>query len=178
MIGKRFVLAHDRRGLSPIFATILLATIIIVVGSIAFLFANNLTTNAKNNYVETMVNSEQSISEGVSFENIAYSSSTATLTAWIHNFGAANNLKVDLVFIYNASDVNHALLGAYSGNSISALSTLDSPTHLISGNCLNNGQEGSFTVAFGQSLTLQTGVMYSIRLVTNSGSSFICEFTP
>ena len=44
-----------KRALSPIFATMLLAAIVIVFGSVAYYFSSNLTTTATNNYASTIV---------------------------------------------------------------------------------------------------------------------------
>lgn len=167
----------DRRGLSPIFATVLLATIVIVVGSVAFYFSSNLVTNAANQYTGTISGSQQSISERIGFENVVYNpSSPATLTVYIINCGAANNLQINSIFIY---DVNHNIVGQpYSGSSsISALFPIDgsSPTP-IPGNSLNVGKEGYFTVTLNG--TLAHGSAYTIDLITSSQSRFNYDFTP
>ena len=106
--------SRDKRALSPIFATVLLATIIIVFGSIAYYYSNNIVTTSTNDYGKTMSNSQQSIAERIGFENVVYSSSPATLTVYIINSGGSNNIKLNSVFIY---DTNHAIVGVYSGNS-------------------------------------------------------------
>jgi len=167
----------DRRGLSPIFATVLLATIVIVVGSVAFYFSSNLVTTAANQYTGTLSGSQQSISERIGFENVVYNPSLpATLAVYIINCGSANNLQINSIFIY---DSNHNIVGQpYSGSSsISALFPIDgvSPTP-IPGNSLNNGKEGCFTVTLNG--TLVHGSVYTINLITNSGSKFNYDFTP
>jgi FlaG/FlaF family flagellin (archaellin) len=179
-LGKLGIWSRDRRALSPIFATVLLATIILIFGSVAYYYATNLTTTATNNYVNTLSNSQQSMGEGISFENVVYTPpqtsppTNAILTVSIINWGSANNVKIDSVFLYDAS---HNIAGgspySYSDGSISPLTFIDGGT--IPGNSLNVGQEGYFTVTLGASLT---DPIYTIHLITQSGSYFDYEFTP
>jgi hypothetical protein len=178
-LRKFGVWSRDKRALSPIFATVLLASIIIIFGSVAYYYASNITTNATNNYVSTLSDSQQAMSERLGFENVVYTQSPAILTIYIINCGSANNVKINSVFLY---DTSHQIVGVYSGspNPISVLKPIDygipTPTP-ISGNSLNVGQEGYFTVAMtGPSLT--TGSIYTIHLVTTSGSSFDYDFAP
>ena len=156
----------------------LLATIILIFGSVAYYYASNVTTTTTNNYSSTMSNSQQSIAERIGFENVLYSPSPASLTVYIINSGGSNNIKINTVFIY---DTNHNIVGAYSGNGqISALypisSVTPSPTP-IQGNALNVGKEALFFVTLnGPSLT--PGSIYTIHVITQSGSAFNYEFTP
>jgi hypothetical protein len=175
-LGKFGVWSRDKRALSPIFATVLLATIIIVFGSVAYYYASNITTAATNNYVGTLSDSQQSIAERIGFENVVYSSSSpATLTVYIVNCGSANNVKIGSVFLYDSS---HNIVGVYSGSSqISGLSPLGTP---IVGNALNVGQEGYFVVTLlpAPVPSLTSGSIYTIHLTTQSGSYFDYEFSP
>lgn len=172
-MGKLNVWLRNRRALSPIFATVLLATIIIVFGSVAFYYSSNLTTTATNNYVSTLSNSQQAISERIGFENVVYtSSSTATLTVYIINCGSANNVQISSVFLY---DHIQNIIGAYSG--IAEISGLNSMGTPIMGNALNVGQEGYFSVNLGTGVYL-TNSIYTIHLITQSGGTFDYQFTP
>jgi hypothetical protein len=180
---KKFdVWSHDRRALSPIFATVLLATIIIVFGSVVYYYATNLTTTSTNNYSNSLSNSQQSISERIGFENVLYdSSSSPKLTIYIINSGSANNIQINLAFLYDSA---HNIIGAYSSSdgSISALKPIDSagPTTISS---LNVGKEACFTVSLGKNtagnnILLSAGSIYTINLITKSGSGFNYEFSP
>jgi archaellum component FlaF (FlaF/FlaG flagellin family) len=174
-LGKPGIWSHNKRALSPIFATVLLATIIIIFGSVAYYYATNLTTNATNSYVNTLSNSQQSISERIGFENVVYDQSSSTLKIYIINCGSANNVKIDAVFLYDSSH-NIVPESPYSGSSISAMYPIDGGTPTpIAG--LNIGKEAYFTVTMtGPSLT--SGSIYTIHLITQSGSYFDYEFTP
>jgi hypothetical protein len=178
-LSKKSKWLLDRRALSPIFATVLLATIIIIFGSVAYYYSTNLTTTATNNYSSSLSDSQQAIAERIGFENVVYNgSSPANLTVSIINCGSANNVQINSVFLYDSS---HNIVGAYS---ISALKPIDSavqaPTSISS---LNVGKEGCFTVALGKDtsgndISLSSGSIYTIHLITKSGSAFDYEFTP
>jgi len=158
-----------RRALSPIFATMLLAAIIILFGSIAYYFSSNLTTTATNNYIQTSSNSQQAISERLGFENVAYTN--PTLTIYIINFGSANSVQINAIFIYDSN--NNLVAPPYQGSQISALNYIGGGA--IPGNHLNAGKEGYFTVS--PVTVLKHGSIYTIQLVTKSGSSFDYDFT-
>jgi hypothetical protein len=176
--------SHNNRALSPIFATVLLATIIITFGSIAYYYATNLTTSATNNYSDSMSDSQAAVGERICFESVLYNSSSPTpLSIYAINSGLTNNIQLNTAFLYDSS---HTIIGAYSvsGGSISSLkpinSAVPSPTP-ISG--LNVGQEGYFTItlgkdASGNDITLLPGSFYTIHLITKSGSAFDNVFTP
>jgi FlaG/FlaF family flagellin (archaellin) len=180
---KLGIWSRNKRALSPIFATVLLATIIIIFGSVAYYYATNLTSTATNNYSNSLSDSQQAIAERIGFENVVYnSSSPAKLTVYIINCGSANNVQINSVFLYDSS---HNIVGAYSSSSpdsISALKPIDSavptPTSISS---LNVGQEGYFTLGkdtSGNGISLSSGSIYTIHLITKSGSAFDYEFTP
>jgi hypothetical protein len=182
-LGKRDIWLHDKRALSPIFATVLLATIIIIFGSVAYYYSTNLTTTATNNYSSSLSDSQQAIAERIGFENVVYNSfSPANLTVSIINCGSANNVQINSVFLYDSS---HNIVGAYSfsGGSISALKPIDSAVPAPTISSLNVGKEGCFTVALGKDtsgndISLSSGSIYTIHLITKSGSAFDYEFTP
>jgi len=176
------VWSRDKRALSPIFATVLLASIIIIFGSVAYYYSSNITTAATNNYTSSLSDSKQTMTERISFENVVYDKSSTTLTVYIVNSGSTNNVKIDSVFIY---DSNHTIEGKpYSGSQILPLRPIDSGTPTptpITGNALNAGKEAYFSVLNVKSTAntpLSIGSIYSIHLTTQSGSYFNYEFSP
>lgn len=168
-MGKLGIWLHGKRALSPIFATVLLATIIIIFGSVAYYYSTNLTTTATNNYVSTLSGSQQVISERIGFENVVYNGSSTTLTVYIINCGSANNVQINSLILYNTTSNN--IIGAYP---VSALKSIDTGTQITS---LNVGQEGCFNVTLGAGTSL-SGSICTIQLITQSGSSFDYEFAP
>ena len=165
-LGKIDALLSNNRGLSPIFATVLLASIIIIFGSVAYYYSSNLTTTATNNYVNELSNSQQSLAERIGFENVVYSKSSSTLTVYVINSGSANNLKINSLILHNTTGNN--IVGVYP---ISNLKAIDGGASLTS---LNVGKEGYFSLG----TSLNSGSLYTIQLITQSGSSFYYEFAP
>jgi hypothetical protein len=165
----------DRHALSPIFATVLLASIVILFGSVAYYFASNITTSTTNNYVSIVSDNQQAISESLAFENVVYTSSAPpTMTIYVLNCGIANNLKIDALFIYGAG---HSIVGTpYSGAQISQIGAVAGGTPII-GNSLNVGQEGCFSVRLNGPALIR-GSVYTIHLITQSGSAFDYDFVP
>ena len=187
-MGKFDIWLHDKRALSPIFATVLLATIIIVFGSVAYYYASNITTTTTNNYISTLSDSQQSIAERVSFENVVFISSdpsnnpaspTPTLTIYILNSGSANNIKINTIFFY---DTSHNVIGgspySISPNTHSVAASAADPSFIklndgTSIKQLNVGQEGVVAINLDKlapSTSLPVG--YTIHLITESGSTF------
>jgi hypothetical protein len=118
------------------------------------------------------------MSERIGFENVIYTSPPPTngiLTVYIINCGSANNVTINSVFLY---DSNHNIVGgspySYSDGSISVLQPIDGGTP-ITGNTLNVGKEAYFTVTLRAGISLP---IYTIHLITQSGSFFDYEFTP
>lgn len=163
----------NRKALSPIFATMMLLAIVMSVGSVAFYFSNNLTKNATDQYVDAVSNSQQSLSERISFEHVKYDSSSNALTIYILNCGNANNMKINSLIIF---DVNHNPVGVCSGAAISQLKSINGVAP-VTGNVLNVGDEAYFTVSLA-GVSLISFSMYTIHLITQSGSAFDYAFTP
>jgi len=164
---------HGRRALSPIFATMLLAAIILTFGSVAYYYASNATTTATNNYVGTLSSSQQTIAERISFENVVYIQSTKTLTIYIINSGSESGVIINSVILY---DANHNIVGVFGPPTFAAiLRTIDGGA-TIPGSSLNVGKEAYFTVLVAGS-PLTPGSIYSFQLSTKRGSFFDYEFT-
>lgn len=165
--------SRSKRALSPIFATVLLAAIVILFGSVAFYFSNNLTTTATNNYVSTLSSSQQTISERIGFENLVYSKNPLSLTIYIVNSGSQNSLQIGSVFVYNSAN---QIVGYNS--TVSPLRSIDGNA-LIANNWLNVGQEGYFSAI----LTSTTGTInslpsgsYTVQVITTRESTFDYQF--
>ena len=173
---------HNRRALSPIFATVLLASIIIVFGSVAYYYSSNVTQTATNNYINTLSDSQQSIAERVSFENVIFSTSDSpypTLTVFALNSGSANNIVINTIFLY---DTNHQIIGgspySISPNTNSNAATAADSSFIKLNEAssikpLNVGQEGVFVIKLDKLApltSLPSG--YTIHLITKSGSTF------
>jgi len=170
---RHAVWSRDKRALSPIFATVLLAAIVVLFGSTAFYFSNNLTSTATNNYVSTVSGSQQAISERIGFENVVYSQNPLSLTIYIINCGSQNSVQIGSIFVYNSA---HQIVGYNS--IVSALRSIDGNAP-IANNWLNVGQEGYFSAVLtsvaGTVNSLPSG-SYIIQLITGKESTFDYQF--
>jgi hypothetical protein len=110
MIKARNQVFHDLHGLSPIFATMILAAIVISLGSVAYYYVNNVTTSNTNQLKDNIADSQQTISERLSVESVKFIDRTIPrpydqLGIYIINSGLANGVKPSNVFIYNSNNV-------------------------------------------------------------------------
>lgn len=148
----------SRHALSPIFSTLILALIIIVFGTFAYYYASSMTSNATNSYVADASNAQTALSERIGFENVIYDSVSKVLTATVINCGKANSLQTQYLLIYSDQ---HQLVGNPYTVQFTKLGG--------SGNSLNIGDEGYFTVTLSPA---PSGSFFIIHLVTTRGSSF------
>jgi flagellin-like protein len=166
----------DKRALSPIFATLLLAAIVITFGTVAYYYASNVTTNATNSYVSSVADSKVAISERVGFENVVFTQNPANIRAYLINCGSLN-LQLSTLFIYNSNQQVVGFNATLSTNS--PLRNIEGDA-LIAGNSLSIGKEGYFDARLTKTGTdkvssLSPGV-YTIHLITKGGSTFDYQF--
>jgi hypothetical protein len=161
--------------------------IVVVFGSFAYYFSNNLTNNATNNIVSSAATSQQSIGERLAFENVVYnqSSSPKTLTVYVLNCGISNNLQIDSLFLYNSGNSTHTLIAYYPRTAYYHASKTPGIADLKTGktiSSLNVGEEGYFTVSLSPtplgSVPNLKGSICDVHIVTKSGSAFDYEFAP
>ena len=168
----------SRRALSPIFATLLLVGIVITFGTVTYFYVSNVTSTATNDYVSSVADSKQTISERIGFENVVYTSNPANLRFYIINCGSTNNLQLNALFVYNS---NQQLVG-YSGDLFtnSPLRDIDVAGNPIAGNSLSIGEEAYFDAKLTKTgadtvASLSAGV-YSIHLITKGEGRFDYQF--
>ena len=157
----------DRHALSPIFSTLILVAIVVTAGTTVYFYATNATISATNQYASTISESQQSISERIGFENIVYTS--PTLTVYVINCGNTPNLKITGLILSSASN---PLIGYYP---VTKLYNIDTGTEIANG-ILNLRQEGRFSVTLNPGNLLSPGSMYTLRVITERGSTFDNQF--
>jgi hypothetical protein len=164
---------NNTRALSPIFATLMLAAIVIIFGTVAYYYASNVTTNATNEYVKSVGDSKVSISERLGFENVVYTQNPVSFRIYVINCGSMNNVQLNSLYVYNS---NGQLVGYNATLSInSKLKYIENGTEIES-NSLGMGREGYFDAkltrtGIGAVSTLPLGV-YRINLITKGESTF------
>jgi flagellin-like protein len=164
---------YGTRALSPIFATLILAAIVITFGTVAYYYTSNVTTNATNEYVKSVADSKVSISERVGFENVVYSQNPVNFKIYIINCGSSNNIELNTLYVYNSNGQLVGYNATLSTNS--PLRNIDTDA-LIPNNSLHLGQEGYFNAQLtktgtGTISSLASG-LYTVHLITKGGSTF------
>ena len=157
--------------LSPVFSTLILVAIVVICGTIAYVTAGTLTSATNESYASTARNDQAAISERIGFESVTYDVVSNNLSVCIINCGQADDLQIKYLFLYNQTSNQQELIG-YLADPI-----LISMGESITGNNLNILQEAHFDVSLSAlspplELTLGTDTIYSLRLVTQRGSSF------
>jgi hypothetical protein len=166
----------DKRALSPIFATMILALIVITLGSVAYAYVNNVTTTTTNQLKDNIADNQQTISERLSIENVKYiqkslpSQPNYQLGVYIINNGLANAIIPRYFYIYSPTNV---LIDNFEVSPLT-MTTIDLPiTTYPEG--LNVGKEAYFTIDLDDPGLLPG--TYNLRIVTENGSGFDYEFT-
>lgn len=169
----------NKRALSPIFATMILALIVITLGSVAYAYVNNVTTTTTNQLKDNIADNQQTISERLSIENVKYfnanpppQSPNYQLGFYIINNGIANGVVPRYVLIFNSNNVMIDNVEV----SPSSMTAIDSPYSPYPDG-LNVGKEAYFTVDTDDiALPPGTGT-YILRIVTENGSGFDYVYT-
>lgn len=143
---------HNKRALSPIFATVLLVDIVIVQGSSVYYFAKNFITQATNDYSSTLSNSQQSISERLAVENVIYNSSSSKLSLYLINCGVTSNIQNNSVFIYKST--NSRVRQPASNDQISALKSIDTGALTAGNHILMLVKKGTLLLALLYNMVL------------------------
>ena len=187
MISLRMkrTLRLNNRALSPIFATLILIGIIIVFGSAAYLYANNVTSSATNQLGSSIADSQKSMSQRLSFEFVSYSypgTSPSVFTFYVLNNGESYSVKFTSLLII---DSQGNIVGSRDFPT-SQLKDIDPPQSGISE--LTPGDEGFFTVAIDLRNPPVTGSyvdlrspghdkLYTLHLITEGGNYFETTIT-
>lgn len=78
---------RNRRGISPVISSIILAAAVITIGGTVWSFTQSATTITAENYVEGITTLENEIRERFIVEHVSYYTSNNTLMVWIYNYG-------------------------------------------------------------------------------------------
>ena len=170
---KHKIPRYGTRALSPIFATLMLAAIVITFGTVAYYYASNVTTNATNEYVKSVADSKVSISERVGFENVVYSQNPVNFKVYVINCGSTYNVQLNTLYVYNSNGQLVGYNATLSTNS--PLKNIEGDA-LIAENILGVGKDGYFSARLTKTgtdtvNTLPSGV-YKIHLITKGESTF------
>jgi len=150
----------DKKAISVAVSSVILTTVVVVLGFVllSWTYGKSLTMNTE--YNEAVDSNVAKLKEKIVFEYLFYNKSKNELSAYLLNCGKSNNVSIVNVFIKNGTWFKvfpRPKLRFLNGTSTESLDI---------------NEEGYFAL----NVNLQTGVTYSIRIITERGRIFETTF--
>ena len=95
----------DKKGLSPVVATIILSSVVVIIGISMWSFAYTVSDSLQESYYEEVQRQIDAISERFTVEHIAYDNNTKNLYVWVYNYGKVS-IHVDVYVTGDAEGRN------------------------------------------------------------------------
>jgi len=95
----------DRRGLSPVVATIVLCGVVLVLGISVWSYTYGVGSYLQTRYYEGVSGQIDAISERFTIEHIVYNGTLTELQIWIYNYGSVD-IEVDVYVMGDAEGSN------------------------------------------------------------------------
>jgi len=95
----------DRRGLSPVVATIVLCGVVLVLGISVWSYTYGVSNYLQTRYYEGVSEQIDAVSERFTIEHIAYNGTLAELKIWVYNYGSVD-IEVDVYVMGDAEGSN------------------------------------------------------------------------
>lgn len=102
----------DKRGLSPVVASIILCGVVLIIGINVWSFTYSISSVLQSDYYEGVKKQIDIISERFAVAHIAYNSIDYTLRVWVYNYGNVS-LNVD-VYVFINGGINGRNTGGIS----------------------------------------------------------------
>jgi len=154
---------HERCAISAVISNVILAGAVITVSFVVLFWAQYRSSAYNEQYSEAMNADIAKLKERLAFEYVFYDK--ANLTVYLLNCGTIDNVTVQTVYIYFSG--NGTLVKVFSSPTLTYFNDTQ-----IADQDLDRGEEGCFVLS---PLSLETGVNYSVRVITGRGSTF--EYT-
>jgi flagellin-like protein len=153
MVKKR-IWSLNKKALSPIFATVLLAAIIIIFGTSAYYYASNVTSSATDQLTSAISDSRRSLTERISYEYVRYNQ--PQLIVFIINSGSTP-VGVNSLIIFQGQNI----IGNFPVTNLKDTATNQGIT------VLSEGKGANFFIT-----PPNLNGLYTLRVVTKEGSVF------
>lgn len=88
----------DKKGLSPVMASIVLCSVVLTVGISVWSFTYSVSSALQDDYWEKSLENIDIISERFMVEHVAYDNSSGLIDVWIYNYGDVDVNVTVLVF--------------------------------------------------------------------------------
>jgi len=89
-------LLGDRKAVSPVVASIILCSAVLVIGISISSFTYSVSTNLQISYYDEIKKDIDTISERFTVEHIAYDEDAKKLHVWVFNYGNTTEYSVDI----------------------------------------------------------------------------------
>ena len=100
----------DRKGMSPVMSSIILCSVVLVIGASVWSVASSASTIIQLDYYDEVMESVEKIKERFVIENIALNNvSQPTLKIWLFNYGTIN-ATIDLIQIKGYGNTSSHLM--------------------------------------------------------------------
>jgi hypothetical protein len=154
----------NKRAVSVALSTLIISAAVIAAGISVLYWAYSWGDIANHQYSEIVTSNQNAASERLSFEYTGYAS--GKLSVYLINCGQVDGVAIARVYVW---DSNGQIMGTYPTESspISPLMYIGSNT-AISGNALDKGEEGYFSI---NNLSLNSGY-YTVRVISERGRSY------
>jgi hypothetical protein len=139
----------DRRALTPVISSIIMASVVIALSFGVLAWAQFRTSDYAENYGETTDAEIARLKERLTVEYISYDGSSGNLSIYLLNCGAIDDVKIESVRIKNDTGYNELLNGTLVPED------------------LDRGEEGYLLLSCG---TLTAGTYYFVNILTERGS--------
>ena len=103
MVRRMFRKCFDRRALSPVISSIIMASVVIALSFAVLAWSQFRTSDYAENYGETTDAAIARLKERLTVEYISYNGSSGNLSIYLLNCGAINNVEIESVRVQNAT---------------------------------------------------------------------------
>ena len=163
MVRRTLRKCFDRRAVSPVISTIILASVVITLSFVVLAWAQIRTADYAENYGETTDAEIARLKERLTVEYIFYDGSSRNISIYLLNCGAIDDVKIRSVHAKNGTW--HKVFPSPSLKFLNGTS--------IPNQDLDIGEEGYLILSTD---TLTAGTYYFVRIVTHRGSLFDSGF--
>jgi len=164
MISRISALRKCKRAVSAVISNVILVGAVIAVGFSVLAWSVSQASNYNNRYSQAISADINQTKERLTFEYIFYNSSNGELAVYLMNYGTIGGIELSSVYLFNSTWTKTVSV------SLTLFNGASPPTQSI-----DVGQERSFSIS---SASLVPGNNYSLKIITQRGSSFVQSFYP
>ena len=155
MVRRMFRKCFDRRALSPVISSIIMASVVIALSFGVLAWSQFRTSDYAENYTETTDAEIAKLKERLTVVYISHNGSSGNIKIYLLNCGAIDDVKIESVRIKNDTGYNELFTGTLTPQD------------------LDIGQEGYLALSCDN---LTAGTYYFVNILTERRSLFETRF--